>query len=174
MKCLSFKDVIAVLAALSVVYIVELCTTTAFDKTEIGTMIAVTFCLIIFEAGRVLEKLNNQSIVATCWTDFSRMLVVFVSVSLMYALYSVHFDSDEIYRISLIAIIYSVYIGYKSFKNWMARLDADVKAGIKMSADLVFQTFLKSFATAFGTTLAAVVTAGIGFLSKPYLELLLK
>lgn len=174
MKYLSFKDAFAVIAALSVVYLVELCTTTALDKTEIGTMVAVTFCLMIFEAGRMLERARIQDVTVSCWSDFYRMLVVFVSVTLMYALYSKSFDGDEIYRISIIAVVYSAYIGIKYARNMITKLDEKSQAGLKISADLVWQTFLKSFAAAFGTTLAAGLTAALGFLLKPYLTLLLK
>ncbi len=174
MKIITLKEILTSLSILSVVYAVEFLTTTALDQTEIGTMVAVAFCLVVFEAGRITERRHATEQIKSCWVDFSRILVVFVSVSLMYALYSKNFDYDETLRISLIAVAYSIYLGIQSGKYWLKQLPEQDRLGLKSSADVVWQTFLKAFATALGTAMAAALTGLLGFVAKPYLMLLLK
>ena len=168
------SDAISIVAIIVVISVVFVGLAEDLNRTEVGTLIAVTVCLFIFECGRYTDRHNRRKTEprqTLGWFSVGRVrvLVALFAVTVMMVLYSARFDGDEWLRIGVLATMFGLYEGLRVFRHRWLELTVEQRKGIGNNLSLLRSGFLEALGKAIGTGVGAGLVGSIGWLAKPWI-----
>ncbi|MBI3466111.1 MAG: hypothetical protein HY000_24110 [Planctomycetes bacterium] len=170
------KELTSIVAILIVVLLVSVPPfVQTFDKTEIGTLLAVAMCLAFYEAGRHVDRINRHRAERrrnAPWLSIGRgrILVALLSTTLLFVLYSRHFDYDELARIAALVFIFGGWEGFRAARYWYESLTPEERAGLGSCWKVLREAVLKAVGTVFGTAIGGAVIAACAYFAKPLID----
>ncbi len=172
-------DVVSIVAIMAVVFAVLRLFANRFDEAEKGTLTVVFMSLLIFEAGRYVDRFNRQMTKRRRippWLSIGRvrLLVVFGATTAMLILYSEKFDWDEIWIIAGLAASFGTYEGVRAAWQFLKDLDPATRLAIGDSRRIAWKAFLEGLSRALGTAAGAAVAVALGFVFRSWLAALLR